>query len=91
MLTVPSAKRAQAFPLPDVCEIGQGLVDGECVNCNETGEGSFDNQCVLCDDVLEGSVPDEITAECKCPEGQISSEDGTTCEDFDPLWILPHR
>jgi len=77
-------ENSTGLPLPDVCEIGQGLVDNECKDCKDLGQGSFDNQCVQCNDVLEGSAPDEITAECKCPEGQVPSEDGTKCEDFDP-------
>merc|ERR1712070_815811 len=71
-------------PLPNVCEIGQGLLNGICVNCNETGQGSFDNQCVDCGTALEGSAPNPDTAECECPDNQIPSEDGTKCEDVDP-------
>merc|ERR1712070_161016 len=67
-------------PLPIVCEIGQGLLNGICVNCNETGEGSLDNQCVDCGTVLEGSAPNPDTAECECPNNQIPSVDGTKCE-----------
>merc|ERR1712070_1099946 len=67
-------------PLPIVCEIGQGLLNGICVNCNETGEGSLDNQCVDCGTVLEGSAPNPDTAQCECPPNQIPSVDGTKCE-----------
>merc|ERR1712070_788739 len=68
-------------PLPIVCEIGQGLLNGICVNCNETGEGSLDNQCVDCGTVLEGSAPNPDTAQCECPPNQMPSVDGTKCEN----------
>ena len=75
-------------PLPDdVCEIGQGLVDGQCKNCSETGQGSFDNRCVDCNDVLEGSAFNPDTGECECPGSQVPSvEDECKCPD-DLGWL----
>merc|ERR1719399_2770111 len=70
-----------------VCEPGQGLVDGTCVDCNGPGQGTLNRDCVDCDTALEGSAPNADTGECECPLGQEPSEDGEDgmkCEDFDP-------
>merc|ERR1711907_418045 len=73
-------ENSTGLPLPDVCEIGQGLVDNECKDCKDLGQGSLDNKCVECGTVLEGSAPNPDTAECECPPNQIPSVDGTKCE-----------
>merc|ERR1711871_1351523 len=73
-------ENSTGLPLPDVCEIGQGLVDNECKDCKDLGQGSLDNKCVECGTVLEGSAPNPDTAECECPNNQIPSVDGTKCE-----------
>merc|ERR1719446_1557758 len=75
------------LPLPDVCEIGQGLVDNECKDCKDLGQGSFDNQCVECGTVLEGSAPNPDTRACECQYNQIPNEDSTKCEECPPNQI----
>merc|ERR1719160_13196 len=67
-----------------VCEPGQGLINGTCVDCNDPGQGTLNRKCVDCDTALEGSAPNEDTGECECPRGQNpieDGEDGMKCED----------